>query len=100
MIVDVIQYMRPNGRQVPLKLEIDDKCEAKYKEIINCGCRLACEQLQTLEASQTIENADLGFDFDIIITEGSDFNENEKALEDMILRFDIKSYEIMKKEFE
>ncbi len=86
MIAEVTQYMRPNGRQVNHDLEIDDKCQEKYQEIVDCGARLAAEQLMTLEVSQTIETED--FDFDIILTPGGNLNDNKIALEKMILRFD------------
>jgi predicted ester cyclase len=99
MIVEVTQYMRPVGRQVLHELEIDNKCADKYKEILSCGCRLACEQLQTLEASQTIEHRQLGFDFDMVLTKGNDFDDTKLALEAMILRFDKVACEAMKRDF-
>uniref|UniRef100_A0A6M3KGV8 Uncharacterized protein n=1 Tax=viral metagenome TaxID=1070528 RepID=A0A6M3KGV8_9ZZZZ len=98
MIVDVIQYMRPDGRKVPRQAEISDECQIKYDEIIECGGRLTAEQLMTGEVSQTIETND--FDFDIIITNGADFDENKKALEDMVMRFDKSKFDEYKREYE
>ena len=85
MIVEVIEFRLPNGRQIPHELEIDDKCKEKYEEIINMKCRLTSEVLQTGEVSQAIEHSE--FDFDIALTSGKDFDENKKALENLILRF-------------
>ncbi len=93
LIVDVIQFMRPDGQQVPHQLEIDDTCEPKYKELIACGLRLTCEQLMSGKVSQTIESPD--FDFDISLTNGDDLNENKKALERLILRFDKDAFHKM-----
>ncbi len=90
LTVEVIQFMRPNGRQVPHQLKIDDSCEAKYKELTELGLRLTCEQLMSRKVSQTIESPD--FDFDIILTNGSDLAENKKALQDLILRFDVDEF--------
>lgn len=86
MIVKVTQYMRPNGRQVEHELVINDACKEKYEEMKDCGFRLAAEQLMPGTVSQTVEGS--GFDFDIIITDGSDLQENKQKLEEMILRFD------------
>lgn len=86
MIVQVIQYMRPNGQKVFHDLEISDACLEKYTQILAVGGRLTAEQLMTGQVSQAIELKD--FDFDIIITKGYDLNENKQKLEEMILRFD------------
>ncbi len=85
MLVEVTQYMRPNGWRVRYELEIDDKCEDKYQQIIEGGARLTGEQMMTGVVPQTIETMD--GDFDIILTKGSDLQENEKALEKRIMRF-------------
>ena len=90
MIVEVTQFMRPNSRQVQRGLEISDKCSSKYHEIVGHNLRLTAEQLMQGTVSQTIEDED--FDFDIIITKGSDLQENKEALEKMILRFDTNEY--------
>jgi hypothetical protein len=90
ILVDVTQYMRPDGRQVPHQLEIDDKCEPKYKELTKWGLRLTCEQLMNGTVSQTIEGSD--FDVDIILTGGSDMEKNKEALQDLILRFDVDEF--------
>ena len=98
MIIDVTEFQLPNGRQVHRKLEVDDECEGKYKELVGCGCRLTAEALRTGEVSQCIEGSD--FDFDIILTSGDDLEENKKKLEEMIMRFDKKSYLEMEKQYQ
>lgn len=93
MIVEITQYMRPDGRQVQYELEIGDECKQKYDEIVACGCRLTGEQMMNGQVSQTIEADD--FDFDIKITKGPDLDENKKALEEMIMRFDTIKFKKM-----
>ncbi len=88
--VEVTQFMRPDGQQVQHALEIDSGCTDKYKEITEYGLRLTCEQLMSGKVSQTIESPD--FDFDITLTNGDNLEENKKALERMILRFDKAAY--------
>lgn len=86
MKVSVTQYMRPNGRQVTHELEISDECKTQYAAIGECTARLTGEQLMSGVVSQVIECED--FDFDIILTPGLDLEENIRALETLILRFE------------
>jgi len=65
---------------------------------VDCGCRLTAEALRTGEVSQAVESPD--FDFDIILTKGSDLNENREKLEEMIMRFDKIAFETMKEQYE
>ena len=86
MKVKVTQYYRPNGWQQTHELEVSDECAEQYQAIRECNARLTAEQLMTGMVSQTIECED--FDFDIIQTPGPDFEQNKRALETLILRFD------------
>ena len=86
MLVKVTQYYRPDGRQATHELNINDNCKEKYQEIIESCARLTCEQLMTGVVSQTIETPD--GDYDIILTDGINFDKNKTALETMIMRFD------------
>ena len=97
MKVKVMQFQLPDGRQKELEIEIDDKCEAKYQDILSSGSRLTVEALTTGEVSQTIECSE--FDYDITLTPGSDFEQNKTALEEMILRFDKDMCLLQQKEF-
>jgi hypothetical protein len=85
MEAKVMQYMRPNGRQVLQTVNISDDCSGKYSEMTDCGFRLAAEQLMTGVVSSTIEG--FGFDYDMELTSGGDLKKNIEALEKMILRF-------------
>ncbi len=86
MIVEVTQFMRPDGRQVKHELEVSDECKEKYEELLSCNTRLTAEQLMSGAVSQTIECTD--GDLDFALTKGPDLEENKKELEKMILRFD------------
>lgn len=87
MEVQITQFIRPNGRQLLLTISIDDKCKDKYADILACNSQLTVEELMNGTMSQTIECSE--FDFDIILTNGSEEEERLKpALEEMILRFD------------
>ena len=86
MIAEVIEFVLPNGSQVPHTIELNDKCQSSYDAILACGARLTCEALMTGVVSQTVECSE--FDFDIILTNGHDLDENKQALEKMIMRFD------------
>ena len=86
MIVEVTEFVLPHGRQVVHNIEISDKCQSSYDAILSCNAKLTCEALRTCEVSQTIDCGE--FDFDIILTSGRDLDENEQALEKMIMRFD------------
>ena len=83
MKVKIMQFIPPNGRQLQLQIQIDDKCADKYADILACSARLTIELLMTDEISQTIECSD--FDFDITITKP--LEPNKAALEEMIMRF-------------
>ncbi len=93
MIVDVIQFMRPHGRQVPLEVEVSDSCKEKYDLLTGYNLRLTCEQLMNGTVSQAVEGPD--FDFDIELTGGSDLTENKAALEKLIMRFDLSAFATM-----
>jgi len=97
MIVQVTQFMRPNGRQVQHELKVDDKCKEKYQEIVGCDARLTGEQLMSGVVSQTIET--VNGDFDLVLTNGSDLAENKRALEKMVLDFDKDKFEEWNKQF-
>ena len=86
MKVNVTQYYRPYGWQETHEIEIRDECAEHYQQIGECGARLTAEQLMTGVVSQAIECEE--FDFDMILTPGSDFEQNKRALETLILRFD------------
>ena len=95
MKVIVRIYTLPNGRRHNETIGLPDRLINKYQAIQDCGCRLAAEILSTGEVSQTITCDD--FDYDIVITKGSDLEENKNALIEMIERFDaVRFYETVR----
>lgn len=62
--VDVVQFMRPNGRQVAVKTDLPIKYRDCYEEMSKAMCRLEAEHLTTGEVSVTIAHFQHG-DIDI-----------------------------------
>lgn len=58
MAIPFTQYLRPDGRQVPVEIERPADVEEKAKALIAAGCRFTVEELRTLEASFTCERGD------------------------------------------
>lgn len=50
-----IQFMRPNGRQVPVTIERPDDIEALAQKLVQAGCRLEIEMLTTDQISMAVE---------------------------------------------
>ena len=66
MIVDVVQFLMPDGRQKEITTELPDECEGLYRNMLECGCRFEAEVLTTGEVSVTISD-DEG-DVDIVLS--------------------------------
>mgnify|MGYP001563705846 FL=1 len=62
--VDVVQFMRPDGRQVECKTDLIDEVKADYEAMVAAGYRFKAECLTTGEVSVTITNKERG-DVDI-----------------------------------
>lgn len=58
MIVQITQFIRPNGKQMTHTAIVHDELKANYEAMQACGCRLAAEVLRTGEVSCTIEHTD------------------------------------------
>lgn len=68
---DIIQYMMPNGRRVPISTNLPIESLDSYLDMKKHGYRLAAEMLRTGEISVTIEGH--GRDADIrVIPNGPD----------------------------
>lgn len=91
MIAQVTQYLRPDGRQRELELEIPDEYQQQYNLIHSYGCRLTCEQMMNGEAAQYISHKD--GDFDIKLTPAYDRKAADKALLQMIKSFDKNEFD-------
>lgn len=88
MIIEITQYMRPDGRQVPRELEIPDK----YQHVIDLFEKhelcLTCESLMNGEAVQYISH-NLG---DFAIRTSQPMKPAFDALLDMLDKFDETSF--------
>ena len=47
MQVDVMQYLKPDGRQSPATVELPDDHKEAYQRMIDFGCRFEAEVLTT-----------------------------------------------------
>ena len=84
MIVEVIQYIRPSGKESKMTTNISDACEDLYGKMMNSKCCFAAEVLQTGEISLTIENKKIDEDIDGEIVDNGP--KVQKALEKMLRR--------------
>lgn len=85
------QYLRPNGRAVPVRWECTShEQEIKARALIDAGARFEVEQLQTGEASLTVE---------MLATDGEprtlahEVCPNDKAVIDAVVRLVEKAHE-------
>ncbi len=69
MTVEVIQYMRPNGRPVRQLTDIGDRYRTAYAYMLRRGWNLAAEELTTGHISLSIENRKKGEDVDIRVVD-------------------------------
>ena len=63
--IDIVQFMRPDGRQNPQKTDLPIRFKEAYDEMLTAGCRFEAEVLTTNEVSITIthpEHGDLGIE--------------------------------------
>lgn len=84
MIVQLLQYCLPAGESKYYEIDIDDRCQEKYEQIVSSGCWLFVERNNNGAVLQYIEN-----DFqtiDISASRGGYWN-NKEALERMIMNF-------------
>jgi hypothetical protein len=95
--VPFTQFLRPDGRQQEIRLELPDAVEPKLKEIRDSGCRLTAEVLSTGVCSFCVEEPALG-DFDIILVPNG--SKVPEAITSMLLRFDLAKFAEWKKESE
>jgi hypothetical protein len=90
--VKFTQFMRPNGKQVPAVIELqdDDKSLMRQADMIRqSGCRLTCEVLATGEVSFCIEDRDLG-DYACEVVENGEAVPN--TVRSLIMGFDRKAF--------
>lgn len=66
MIVNVIQYLRPDGRRRRQVVDLDDELKGAYKNMTVADCFFEAEELTTGEISITISDADRDVDIRIV----------------------------------
>lgn len=93
MQIRVTQYLRPDGRQKVLRMEIPDSYQEQYDLIRSCGCELTCEQLRNGTAVHYISSIVEENDFAIEITPVGDTAAAEAKLLEMIATFDKERFE-------
>lgn len=64
---DVIQYLLPDGRTVPVAVELPVSTRTKYEAMEDAGCRFEAEVLTTGAVSVTIFHVQQEIDVDIQI---------------------------------
>ncbi|KKN52374.1 hypothetical protein LCGC14_0612910 [marine sediment metagenome] len=47
MIINITEYVQPNGHEVIRELKVADIYAAQYKALVDCGCILTCEALMS-----------------------------------------------------
>lgn len=67
IVVEIIQFILPSGKQRHESLVVSDDCQTGYKLLQECGCRLTYEILRTGEISCAIEEPCIG-DFDLFLS--------------------------------
>ncbi len=78
------QFMRPDGRSVPVSIEVAPAVAARANAIIKRGLAFECEMLSTGQASITITDPEEG-DLDIrVVPNGPGVRE---AVEEMVMGF-------------
>lgn len=91
------QYVRPNGRQEQVTIDLPDDCFTKYEELRAAGLRLTAEVLSTGHASFCIEDRELG---DFAITLCPNGEKVPETIATMIRSFDRAAFDAWKKNHE
>ena len=81
----LLHHLLPTGEKKFYDVDIDDRCQEKYKEIVSSGCWLFIERNPIGFVLQYIENGEQTID---ISASRGGYWENKAALEKMILNFD------------
>lgn len=97
MTIELVQYMRPDGRQKEIWVDdMPNDLAPLVRAIRESGCRLAAEVLTTDHVSFTIECPEVEDDFDIEIC--SNGPKTKETLEAMIRRFSVEKLNAWKSE--
>lgn len=97
MIVELTQFMRPDGRQVASSCDVSEELKEQYQQLRSLGCRLTCEVLQTSDISLAIEHEE--GDYAIELCENAP-DKPKAALEKLLRRFKPEEFREWLKEIE
>lgn len=97
MLIQVTQYLRPDGRRKVLQFTIPDEYQQQYDLICKCGCEITCEQLMSGKAVQYIGNEH--GDFITKLTGAGDREAAGAALFKMIQEFNKDRFEKWNSQF-
>ena len=89
MLVDVVHFVKPHGRQVPGQFEISDRVKDEYEELTRAGLRITAEIFLPGQVSLCVEDYDRG---DFLTEFGPNGPGLLEAVEKLIGRFDIDAY--------
>jgi hypothetical protein len=87
MKIALIEFIRPNGKQIPHEIVVSDDCSEKYKKLSELGFRLTAEFIFGNDVNICIEHPNQG-DFISKIFENS--QELPNQISQIILGFDEK----------
>jgi hypothetical protein len=95
MLIEVVQFIPPNGDTEIIRGYLSDELNDQYEAMKSNGCRLTMEILKLVDmASLTIEEPDLG-DFMIEVIPLT--KDAGPAFEKMLREFDVKKFKEWKK---
>ena len=78
---DGIQFLRPDGRQIPITTRLPIDTHDAYQAMLAAGCRLEAEILQTNLVSVTIADTTAEVDLDCrVIENGPEVQEAQAAM--------------------
>ena len=78
---DVIQFLRPDGLQIPITTRLPIDTHDAYQAMLAAGCRLEAEVLLTGEVSVTIADTTAEVDVDCrVIENGPEVQEAQAAM--------------------
>lgn len=69
MKIPFTQFLMPDGRQRPMIIDRPDDIGEKAKQLIDSGCRLEIEMLQTGKISMTVERDRSDGEIDLLAQE-------------------------------
>lgn len=99
MIVEVIQFLRPYGRQVKQEAEVPDELIDKYTQMREAGCRLTAEVLPGGLVSLCIESRELGEDLYLLLANnGPGANSPANVVAKLLEQFDPDYVQTLKQE--